>query len=133
MAQGLRGSRGGRVAGLLHAEPPAALDRIPDRLSAVAQGAEEDCAMSKYTPGEWQKGEAGGYNIVSFDGFDIIGIAKVPNPFNINLIVAAPDLLEALRNIVSMADAAHWDNATTGMQLLLDDAHKAIRKAEGDE
>lgn len=50
---------------------------------------------------------------------------------NAHLIAAAPNLLEALRNIVSMSRAANWDKATTGRQLLLDDAEKAIAKAEG--
>ena len=85
--------------------------------------------MSKHTPGEWQKGEAGWCNIVSFDGFDIIGIAKVPNPFNINLIAAAPDLLEVCKKIIN--DERH-DHGLLPIDIVAS-AMNAIRKAEGDE
>lgn len=49
---------------------------------------------------------------------------------NARLIAAAPEMLEALRNLVVFAEANDWDKATTGRQLLVDDARKAIRKAE---
>ena len=43
----------------------------------------------------WQIGVAGNANVVSFDGSDIVGIARVSNKEHRRLIAAAPDLLEA--------------------------------------
>ena len=85
--------------------------------------------MSKHTPGEWQKGEAGWCNIVSFDGFDIIGIAKVPNPFNMNLIAAAPDLLEAAKKVCE----AYEEVPIRYRFAIMDELESAIVKAEGKE
>jgi hypothetical protein len=48
------------------------------------------------------------------------------------LIAAAPDLLEALIHMVSVAERDGWQTATTGRQLFLWDAKVAIAKAKGE-
>ena len=92
--------------------------------------------MMAHTPGPWWYNMES-YMVMTEERGEYICEVSAPyhreSIHNANLIVAAPDLLSALRNIVSMAEAAHWDKATTGRQLLLDDAKKAILKAEGKE
>ena len=48
---------------------------------------------------------------------------------NAKLIAAAPELLEALKNMVNVAKGLKWEEATTGRQIILQDAEQAIKKA----
>ena len=96
---------------------------------------------AEHTPGPWkiEDGEVG-YALVSPDG---TWLADIPSwtgsvetaseaSANARLIAAAPLLLEALENIVAMAEAETWDKATTGRQILFKDAHLAIAAARGE-
>jgi hypothetical protein len=51
---------------------------------------------------------------------------------NAHLIAAAPDLLEALIHMVSVAERDGWQRAVSGRQLFLWDAKVAIAKAKGE-
>ena len=51
---------------------------------------------------------------------------------NAHLIAAAPELLEALIHMASVAERDGWQTATTGRQLFLWDAKVAIAKAKGE-
>jgi hypothetical protein len=85
--------------------------------------------MSKHTPGPWvqRKGELKGS-----DGNNVcvwgLGLAHCSRDAvaeaNARLIAAAPDLLEALKEIVQRNEIQHWFN--------LDQARAAIAKAEGE-
>ena len=48
---------------------------------------------------------------------------------NAKLIAPAPELLEALKNMVNVAKGLKWKEATTGRQIILQDAEQAIKKA----
>jgi hypothetical protein len=48
---------------------------------------------------------------------------------NARLISAAPELFEALNNMVEIARIDEWDKALTGRHLVFRDALEALRKA----
>jgi len=94
--------------------------------------------MSKHTPGPWYPfyEGSGDYLICSrTDETEIASLSRSDahfmgtgkgasiNEANAKLIAAAPELLEALREIVSRNEIQHWFN--------LDQAKAAIAKAEG--
>lgn len=70
-------------------------------------------------------------------GMIITGRNNSPDPkesiANAHLIAAAPDLLEALENMVCLARLQSWDRAITGRQILLEAAQIAIAKATGEQ
>lgn len=89
--------------------------------------------MSKHTPRPW--GLTGKGTIRSHNGRGSL-IAKVHwvnRDADSHLILAAPDLLDALKNFVAMGETYGWDGAATGRQYLMQDARAAIAKAEGDD
>jgi len=49
-----------------------------------------------------------------------------------HLIAAAPDMYEALENILISIATNNWVKASTGRQILLADAKAAIKKARGE-
>lgn len=113
----------------------------------------------KYTPGPWRhvdryQDTAG--DIVDKDNFSHVDVCNfsikmdVPDDehwsnskdyhrelatdeqkANANLIAAAPELLEALEVLSTIAECNGWLQATTGRQIALLDAKKAIAKALG--
>ena len=95
--------------------------------------------MKAYTEGPWEvriwDGEDWPEKRISIgSGNDAVCI----NPrykFNIedfNLIAAAPDLLEALIDMVAIAQLDKWDQAVSGRQSFLWNAKVAIAKARGE-
>jgi len=96
---------------------------------------------AKYTPGPWTWAEdyRGLYGLepnnpvleyYAYEGLWFDG--STPNQeANARLIAAAPDLLEALRDMVAVATADNWDRMSTGRQIVLESARAAIAKAEG--
>jgi hypothetical protein len=126
--------------------------------------------MSKSTPGPWRTSDSGEWT-ANHDGFgsscyqgikdelgNVVALAVAHDPkhfsdpdtqANACLIAAAPDLLEALQEVVKLANQAHdhWDNdrdAKVGKILLalsghmprydkrIDAIHAAIAKATGE-
>ena len=87
--------------------------------------------MSKYTPGPWHTAGEQGVQIRSAKD----QIAKVwtmrGNEWKANarLIAAAPDLLEALKEIVDAADGAGWEQLDPSFKK----ARAAIAKATGEQ
>ena len=99
--------------------------------------------MSAHTPGPW-----------TFEGDEIEAAAEVvncqfvkvaPHRFvavegrteteaiaNAHLIAAAPELLEALIDVVAIAQLDKWDQAVSGRQSFLWNAKVAIAKAKGE-
>jgi hypothetical protein len=104
--------------------------------------------MSAHTPGPWKAGRNSAYWEVCTERHRLekgipYSVADVcasdPNnpdgglqEANARLIAAAPDLLEALIHMVSVAERDGWQTATTGRQLFLWDAKVAIAKAKGE-
>jgi hypothetical protein len=86
--------------------------------------------MSTHTPGPWKKSKYG--ELKNPEGQQVMvwgcGIAHSmrtsETEANARLIAAAPDLLEALKEIVQRNEIQHWFN--------LDQARAAIAKAEGE-
>jgi len=94
--------------------------------------------MSKHTPGPWRikwgENIFGGERLVANAGshqqnFDTEK-AAAENKANARLIAAAPDLLEALKAVVT-EDGKGWTNLTVGSDSTLAAAVAAIAKAEG--
>lgn len=91
------------------------------------------------TPGPWSKTPEGtqhDYLILDRDGKDICGITVSGRLNlrealgNVDMIVAAPELLEALEKLIAARDSnllgeANWD-------VLFDKGRKAIRAAKGE-
>lgn len=96
---------------------------------------------SKHTPGPWTARYAPGYDRWIVDAQDSRGLIPVANIIrqdddedwaNARLIEAAPDMLEALRELVAEADEhpgweGHQFKNTAGFNM----AREAIAKAEG--
>ena len=59
----------------------------------------------------------------------VLGMSEPEVKKKTKLIVAAPELLEALKNMVNVAKGLKWKEATTGRQIILQDAEQAIKKA----
>jgi hypothetical protein len=81
--------------------------------------------QNRHTPGPWRIGKSGGSVVTDNEIEDAVGgswgedaktfyggnlIAESITPANARLIAAAPDLLEALRELISLIDA-HLDGA----------------------
>jgi hypothetical protein len=114
---------------------------------------EEMTREKKFTPGPWEFDLA-----VSLDPDDeretcaiyyrpepnhIVEVVETPDIYggecihgnniaNAHLIAAAPELLKALELMGQIADNLGWAEATTGRQIALNDAKKAIAKAYGE-
>lgn len=94
-------------------------------------------AQSKHTPGPWEYREIAPYDdglgYVSADGNDIIhaGVSDLPageNRANAHLIAAAPELLEAVHNLM---DILRDYDAIDNLDVRIREARAAIAKAEG--
>lgn len=84
--------------------------------------------MAAHTPGQWQLGQSGNCNVVSFDGDDVRPIAYVGSEANAHLIAAAPDLLTWLKKLVERAQREMPDPIDVDE---IQGSLAAIRKAEG--
>ena len=91
--------------------------------------------MSAHTPGPWHRNikPASKYN-VAFAGRNTHvaavktqGLSEVEIEANMDLIVAAPDMLALLRKML----AEHEDHPTIGMNLWADDLRTVIAEATG--
>ena len=104
--------------------------------------------MTAHTPGPWRAGrnshfwevypERGGDEGIPFAVGDVC-VSEPGNPdgglqeANARLIAAAPELLEALIDMVAIAQLDKWDQAVSGRQSFLWNAKVAIAKARGEE
>ena len=92
-----------------------------------------------FTPGPWRvitdesAAQVTGFPCIESDGYTVVGVegmyGDIDTDFaNARLIAAAPDMLEALRGVVS-----EYDNPDNGRTLrwAVDDARDAITKATG--
>lgn len=99
--------------------------------------------MSKHTPGKWKIGiatvggfwikDANGIDVVSCDG-DTFRYGSISNEANANLIAAAPDLLEALKELrkrLIKCSADPISAAEAYDSFYQDIVLSAINKAEG--
>lgn len=91
-------------------------------------------ANTKHTPGPWSINPADPREIIAAD--EVLVICRTPATlhqkraeFNSKLLAAAPDLLEALRDMTRIASAA--SNGITGNQPRIARAQAAIAKAIG--
>ena len=85
--------------------------------------------MSAHTPGPWHIDRQceGIFNQTC------LYVCDVPVSYeNAHLIAAAPDLLEALIDMVAIAQLDKWDQAVSGRQSFLWNAKVAIAKAKGE-
>lgn len=94
--------------------------------------------MSKYTPGEWRFNEASGveesYVSSIHGGFTHVIANDVHNEDDARLISAAPNILEALEQVVSdlfYQISSHHDERTARDYPSLIIARAAIAKAKG--
>ena len=95
--------------------------------------------MSKHTPGPWKCGQYLGHSfwVVHTDvgdrgrGMDIVegvaGLTPEQRLANARLIAAAPELLDALKEIVDAADGDGWNQLDASFKK----ARAAILKAKG--
>ena len=82
--------------------------------------------MSKHTPGPWKrKIKSVLIPIAPYEWAEAYGGSIA----NARLIAAAPDLLEALKEIVAAADGKGWEQLDPSFKK----ARAAIAKAEGEE
>jgi len=99
--------------------------------------------MSAHTPGPWlviltSTGEwqvfADKYNVIICDNVWDHTANKTGNSIeaNAHIIAAAPELLEALIDMVAIAQLDKWDQAVSGRQSFLWNAKVAIAKARGE-
>jgi len=93
--------------------------------------------MSEYTPGTWipAKASTTPYEVVTQNGREDGGpevVAHVYHADDTRLIAAAPDLLEALRDLVARCDGDEGVRAD-GSNIDTAWAHAAIAKAEGGD
>jgi len=96
--------------------------------------------MSKHTEGPWDYVSAehtAGWGVCVGDGNDLIlrmvgRKPKAEKQANARLIAAAPDLLDALRELTIAAEAAGWDVDADNAPILKA-ARAALAKATGDE
>lgn len=100
--------------------------------------------MREHTPGPWQAEEASVRGItqewfVRVDGDDIAIASDIRDrngnhsEANARLIAAAPELLEALEDLASLAEAAMREVGEYDIEAELADARAAIAKATGDD
>lgn len=90
---------------------------------------------TQHTPGRWEIGPhqriiSGGWSIRIADGSAIAYVLGEKNPelqANARLIAAAPELLEALKQIVDAADGGGWNQLDASFLK----ARAAIAKATG--
>lgn len=86
---------------------------------------------TKWTAGEWQKGVAGNCNVVSFDGFDIVGVAQCYE-HNRDLISSAPDLYAACeaayKKLTDIHDGGYGQHLDNPLPTML---RNALQKARG--
>lgn len=89
---------------------------------------------TKHTPGPWTKGPYG--DLYGSNGIPVqvygtgMGSTTLPDETskaNAALVIAAPDLLEALKNLVEVLDGLFDDGPVRGIE----EARAAIAKAEG--
>ena len=94
--------------------------------------------MSKHTPGPWRVVDSWNDHMVEGqNGEEIIwqdGPHNTPtiNEANARLIAAAPDLLEALEDLILLAQAVMHENGGYMVDDELSDARAAIAKAKGE-
>jgi hypothetical protein len=98
--------------------------------------------MSGYTPGPWhtkREGLSTIYVEANIGGGWVQEVAACgptetadQKEANARLIAAAPELLEALIQMVSVAERDNWQAAISGRQMFLWDAKVAIAKARGE-
>ena len=87
------------------------------------EGNERGKIMMKYTPGPWTCSSApGGWDAVREPGGQLICSLNLNNPENMRLIAAAPELLEALQDVV-------LDGKLDSTSMTLQNVMKAIAKA----
>lgn len=90
--------------------------------------------MSNYTPGPWIAGddEDSDYFLVGpHDGDELVTqpIVRLHHEYDARLIAAAPELLEALLEIVQAADGSGWEQLDPSFR----NARAAIAKATQGE
>ena len=89
--------------------------------------------MSKHTPGPWIVVSRGMFSpkVVDANSLGICHTTYAPTgaEANARLIAAAPDLLEALKEIVDAADGAGWEQLDPSFKK----ARAAIAKATGEQ
>ena len=103
------------------------------RAGAQAAGARPQAAAetAKHTPGPWRDGTEGNFRIYGRDGQDVAeALPRVLNTrewrANARLIAAAPDLLEALKELQPFFEGEHHPDHPHCRQM-----RAAIAKAEG--
>jgi hypothetical protein len=123
---------------------------LPDHLPAIAGG--KDRIMMNHTPGPWRIGDAGGTVFGPPNGNpspEIIAIVNAKDSpivsgrrkANARLIAAAPDLLAAIQNVMTIIEARGFKRrpedpqgslwmVESGIDKYLDLARAAIAKAE---
>lgn len=95
-----------------------------------------------HTPGPWHVGGKGGTIVYSGDGYAVAnctvyhGVHKSgESEANACLMAAAPDLFEALQNLVELAEVAmkeaNRDGAEYNIEAELSEARQAINEAKG--
>ena len=93
--------------------------------------------MTKFTPGPWYKNFTGDAKWeINADGYpvsDVYGWTQEIDEANARLIVAAPDMFEALKNLLGACDRADFDGDLSPYVdgELLDNARTAIKLATG--
>ena len=99
--------------------------------------------MSKATPGPWRHMESeDGFTEYDYSILDHRGVlgaafgAVDANEANARLMAAAPDLLEALKDVETILNRIDWDLTCASAKeadTLRDQVEAAIAKAEGNE
>ena len=93
--------------------------------------------MSKHTPGPWEVAyqDKNGQSVVKGEHIEVatcwhhcVGSIEKEMHANARLIAAAPELLEALKEIVDAADGAGWEQLDPSFKK----ARAAIAKATGE-
>ena len=99
--------------------------------------------MSAHTPGPWRIADDVYPSFLKVDGpsfklsvvmwaTDLDESDYQSRLADLRLIAAAPELLEALIDVVAIAQLDKWDQAVSGRQSFLWNAKVAIAKARGD-
>jgi hypothetical protein len=90
--------------------------------------------MTQHTPGPWEflPPDDGNCGAITAKTGWICDFAEEPSDANARLIAAAPDLLEALKNLVNQHNTV-YGIGDMEMQSAIDFAHKAIAKATGEK
>ena len=91
---------------------------------------------TKHTPGPWKQGYAPGMGgmpaIIADANNTVLAEMFSDNPANAKLIAAAPEMLEALKNILHMLEGCHGDHSG-GIGASKEEAFEAIAQAEGED